>query len=173
MIGIKLYKANETDMQRYLNVSDWCNENTAMIEDKGEYYEVEAIPAPTIEELKAAKLAEVDRWTAAKIVGGFVSNASGELVTYDSDKDTQITMQGIALSVNTPLFAEKYPDGCPVRGYPQGSDVKQIYMLNAEQVMRWCADLSIHIGTCKQKGWEKQSVIYCANANELNKITFE
>lgn len=129
------------------------------------------IPPPkilpqTLEEAKVAKLAEIDAWTAAKITGGFVSNASGEAVTYDSDKDTQLTMQGIALNVNTELFAEKYPDGCPVRGYPEGSDTKQIYMLSPAQVMQWQADLSIHIGTCKQNGWAKQAEVAAAKSKE-------
>lgn len=123
-------------------------------------------PEPTFEELQQQKLREVDAWTASKITGGFVSSASGEPVTYDSDKDTQLTMQGIALNVNTELFAEKYPTGCPVRGYAQGAETKSIYMLNAQQVLNWCADLSIHIGTCKQAGWAKQAEVQAATTKE-------
>lgn len=123
-------------------------------------------PEPTFEELQQQKLREVDAWTASKITGGFVSSASGEPVTYDSDKDTQLTMQGIALNVNTELFAEKYPTGCPVRGYAQGAEEKTIYMLSAEQVMNWCADLSMHIGTCKQAGWAKQAEVQAATTKE-------
>jgi hypothetical protein len=123
-------------------------------------------PEPTFAELQQQKLREVDAWTASKITGGFVSSASGEPVTYDSDKDTQLTMQGIALNVNTELFAEKYPTGCPVRGYAQGAEEKTIYMLSAEQVMNWCADLSMHIGTCKQAGWAKQAEVQAATTKE-------
>ena len=123
-------------------------------------------PEPTFEELQQQKLREVDAWTASKITGGFVSSASGEPVTYDSDKDTQLTMQGIALNVNIELFAEKYPTGCPVRGYAQGAEEKTIYMLSAEQVMNWCADLSMHIGTCKQAGWAKQAEVQAATTKE-------
>ena len=131
-------------------------------------------PEKTLDELKVDKLAEIDAWTAAKITGGFVSNASGEAVTYDSDKDTQLTMQGIALNVNTELFAEKYPTGCPVRGYAQGAEEKTIYMLSAEQVMNWCADLSMHIGTCKQAGWAKQAEVQAATTKEeLDAISLE
>lgn len=126
----------------------------------------ETEPEPTFEELQQQKLREVDAWTASKITGGFVSSASGEPVTYDSDKDTQLTMQGIALNVNTELFAEKYPTGCPVRGYAQDAEEKTIYMLSAEQVMNWCADLSMHIGTCKQAGWAKQAEVQAATTKE-------
>lgn len=125
----------------------------------------------TFEELKAQKLELVDAWTSNKITGGFVSSATGAPVTYDSDKDTQLTMQGIALNVNTELFAEKYPTGCPVRGYPEGSDTKQIFMLNPEQVMRWQADLSMHIGACKQEGWAKQAEVQAATTvEEVNAV---
>lgn len=165
-IGDKIYKNDKVAMKNYADVANACNTNQWLIVDKGEYYEITAIPAPTLDELKADKLAEIDAWTAAKITGGFVSNASGEAVTYDSDKDTQLTMQGIALNVNTDLFAEKYPTGCPVRGYPAASETKQIYMLTPAQVMQWQADLSIHIGTCKQNGWAKQAEVAAAQSKK-------
>ena len=118
------------------------------------------------EAAKKAKLAEVDVWTANKITGGFDSKATGAKVRYDSDKDTQLTMQGIALNVNTALFAEKYPTGCPVRGYAEGASEKSIFMLTPEQVMLWCADLSMHIGNCKQAGWMKQAEVAAATTKE-------
>lgn len=136
--------------------------------------EVEPEPEPTLEELKLGKKAAVDAWTAAKITGGFVSVVTGEPVTYDSDKDTQLTMQGIALNVNTELFIQKYPNGCPVRGYAVGAETKSIYMFSAQQVLNWCADLSIHIGACKQAGWEKQVEVSAAETKEdLEKITLD
>ena len=130
-----------------------------------------AAPAKTLDELKAEKLREVDSWTAQKITGGFISECSGEPVRYDSDKDTQLTMQGIALNADTPLFAEKYPNGCPVRGYDKDSDVKTIHYLNGKQVVQWMADLSMHIGACKQEGWALQDKINKAKtAQALDKI---
>ena len=127
---------------------------------------------PTFEQLKSQKILEVDSWTASKITGGFISSASGEAVTYDSDKDTQLTMQGIALNVNTPLFEQEYPNGCPIRGYTVlGGQDKQVLMLNAEQVLKWCADLSMHIGRCKQAGWAKQEEVKaCKTKEQLEKI---
>lgn len=52
MIGFKFEKPVEDD-EKYSEVAEWCNENNALIEDKGEYYEVVAIPEPTVEELQA------------------------------------------------------------------------------------------------------------------------
>lgn len=123
---------------------------------------------------KKLKLKEINEWTASKITSGFVSEASGNKVTYDSDVDTQLTMQGIALNVETPLFAEKYPIGCPVRGYKDGEKEKTIQYLSASQVLQWMADLSIHIGTCKQEGWKKQSEVNSATSLfDLNNIVLE
>lgn len=121
---------------------------------------------------KKLKLKEIDEWTESKITGGFVSEASGEKVTYDSDLETQITMQGIALNVSTPLFAEKYPNGCPVRGVAEGAEGKLVYWLTPEQVMQWLADLSLHIGTCKQAGWAKQAEVEaCKTVFEVDSVT--
>lgn len=143
-----------------------------LIADDGSVYPK---PAPTDAELlavaKQAKLAEISQWTADNITGGFVSSASGEPVRYDSDVDTQLTMQGIALNVGTPLFAEKYPDGCPVRGVAEGKDSKEVFWLKPSQVMQWMADLSMHIGSCKQAGWKKQAEVEsCKTVFELNNI---
>ena len=144
-----------------------------LIADDGSVYPK---PAPTDAELlavaKQAKLAEISQWTADNITGGFISSASGEPVRYDSDVDTQLTMQGIALNVGTPLFAEKYPDGCPVRGVAEGKDSKAVYLLNPQQVMQWMADLSMHIGSCKQAGWAKQAEVNaCKTVAEVEAVT--
>lgn len=120
----------------------------------------------TFEELKAQKLELVDAWTADKITGGFISQCTGSHVRYDSDKDTQLTMQGIALNVSTERFANEYPLGCPVRGYKEGETEKTIQYLNAAQVYTWCADLSSHIGACKQQGWIKQAQVEAALSKE-------
>lgn len=170
MIGTKFFKEN-FDGKNYADAAKWCNANGATIEDKGEYYEVVEIPAQTFNEFKTIKLTQIDEWTAAKITGGFVSSASGEPVRYDSDLETQLTMQGIALNVSTPLFAAKYPNGCPVRGVRDGDTKKSVQLLSAEQVLAWCGDLSVHIGSCKQAGWKKQAEVEaCKTVFELDNI---
>lgn len=56
MLGTKIYK---TDTSNYTDCAIWCNANNATIEDKGEYYEVVALPLPTLEEIKDAKITEL------------------------------------------------------------------------------------------------------------------
>ncbi|MBO7713893.1 MAG: hypothetical protein J6S85_10015 [Methanobrevibacter sp.] len=50
MIGKKLYKP--VNLDEYSKVAEWCNENNATIEDKGNYYEVVAVVPhePTLQE---------------------------------------------------------------------------------------------------------------------------
>lgn len=59
MIGTKFNKPLETQEQidAYSQAAEWCNETQqATIEDKGEYYEVVEIPAPSQEELNAMEI---------------------------------------------------------------------------------------------------------------------
>ena len=83
MIGTKFYKPLETQEQldEYSKTAEWCNENHATIEDKGEYYEVVEIPAPTQEEINAmeieslkAELASTD-YKCLKYVDGALSES--------------------------------------------------------------------------------------------------
>lgn len=52
MLGIKIYKGNPNDMDKYSDVAVWCNAHMATIEDKGDYYEVVEVKQyePTTEE---------------------------------------------------------------------------------------------------------------------------
>ena len=118
------------------------------------------------ETARQVKLQAISEWTEHKITGGFISQCTGSPVRYDSDRDTQLTMQGIALNVSTERFANEYPLGCPVRGYKEGETEKTIQYLNAAQVYAWCADLSSHIGACKQQGWIKQAQVEAALSKE-------
>lgn len=55
MIGTKINKKN-LDYKEYSLVAAWCNENSAIIVDKGEYYEVTKFPRI----LNSEKLAMLD-----------------------------------------------------------------------------------------------------------------
>ena len=133
-------------------------------------------PEPTLEELKAIKLSEVDAWTERKITGGFISECTGEIVKYDSDKDTQLTVSSDLNTINSALdkFSEHYPEGYPMRGYPEGRLDKSVYYLSVEQLIKWNVDLGLHRGKCKQQGWEKQAEVAAALSKEdLDAITLD
>lgn len=61
MIGKRMYKPVETEEQlnKYSALAEWCNDNDAHIEDKGNYYEVVPNPIPSLDDVKAAKLVEL------------------------------------------------------------------------------------------------------------------
>lgn len=100
MIGTKIQKIKTTDESGNISVSydkeqyktavDWCNENSATIEDKGEYYEVVKIPQLTFDDLKRAKYQEVkDDYLKALYSVAWVDQ-DGNLYGYDTDPGSQL-----------------------------------------------------------------------------------
>ena len=137
---------------------------------------IEVIKEPTLAELKESKLSEIDIWTERKITGGFVSECSGETVTYDSDRDTQLTVSSDLNTINSApdKFSEYYPNGYPMRGYPDGGTEKTIHYLTVKQLIQWNVDLGLHRGICKQNGWEKQAEVDKATSKkELENIILD
>lgn len=99
MIGTKFYKPLETQEQldAYSQAAEWCNNNNAMIEDKGDYYEVVAIPEPTLDEVKANKIAELKGIRDAKEVEDIQVN--GYPYDYDEKARERINAAIIALDL--------------------------------------------------------------------------
>lgn len=94
MLGTKIYK---TDMSNYTDCAIWCNQNKATIEDRGDYYEVVTLPLPTLEEIKAAKIAELKAERDSKEVEPITYN--GNLYDYDEKARERINAAIIALDV--------------------------------------------------------------------------
>lgn len=101
MIGTKLYKNNEDDMAHYTDVAIACNQaGNLTIEDKGEYYEVVEIPAPSLEELKEAKFTEIKNayleelyapvWFEQTMAQPNGETGPKKYVGYDTDQNSQI-----------------------------------------------------------------------------------
>lgn len=96
MLGTKLYKGKYIDKE-YADLAVWCNANNATIEDKGEYYECVAIPAPTLEELKSQKLTELKTIRDTEEVKPIEYN--GNLFDFDNKARDRINSAIIALSL--------------------------------------------------------------------------
>lgn len=94
MIGTKIYKNN---MKDYTKTAIWCNQNNATIEDKGDYYEVVAIPAPALDELKQAKIAEFKNVRDAEEIKPIEYN--GNLFDFDDKARDRINSAIIALDI--------------------------------------------------------------------------
>lgn len=79
MIGKKIQKP-VTNAADYAKTALWCNANKALIEDNGDWYEVVALPEQTLEEVRAAKLAELNAaFTAASETAHCLSSAGFEI----------------------------------------------------------------------------------------------
>lgn len=94
MLGTKIYK---TDMSNYTECAIWCNANNATIEDKGEYYEVVALPLPTLWEFKQRKIAELKAERDAREVEPITYNSNS--YDYDDKARERINAAIIALDV--------------------------------------------------------------------------
>ena len=87
MIGTKLYKPVKGAM--YAETAVWCDGNNATIEDKGDWYEVVAIPAPTPEEQQQA-LMEKKKALRAEAVSKITVEVDG--MEFDGDETAQNRM---------------------------------------------------------------------------------
>lgn len=96
MIGTKLYKGKYTNKE-YADLAVWCNANNATVEDKGEYYECVAIPAPTIDELRQAKINEFKNIRDTKEVEPI--KYKGSLFDFDEKARDRINSAIIALDL--------------------------------------------------------------------------
>ena len=94
MLGTKIYK---NDMSNYTECAIWCNQNKATIEDKGDYYEVVALPLPTLEEIKQHKIAELKAERDSKEVEPITYN--GNRYDYDEKARDRINAAIIALEL--------------------------------------------------------------------------
>lgn len=96
MLGKIFYKNNFSDTE-YAVAAEWCNANNAMIVDNDDYYEVVAIPAPALDELKAAKIAELKAQRDTAEVQPIEYN--GMEYDYDTNARERINAAIIALDV--------------------------------------------------------------------------
>lgn len=96
MIGTKFNKPL-TDLDGYQKCADWCNANNATIEDKGDYYECVPIPAPSLDELKQAKIDEFKSIRDSEEVKPIEYN--GNLFDFDDKARDRINSAIIALSI--------------------------------------------------------------------------
>lgn len=82
MIGTHIQKpVNNTE--KYTEAAHWCNANKAVIEDKGDYYEVVALPEATLEEAKKAKLSEINSACDSILKSAIENYPQTEVMTFD------------------------------------------------------------------------------------------
>ena len=96
MLGTKFYKGN-FDEKDYHKASDWCEPNGCMIVDKGEYYEVVAIPVhvPTEKEIQKMLTDGVQAYMDAKVQERGYDNIH-TACSYANSTDEVFKMEGTA-----------------------------------------------------------------------------
>ena len=107
MIGQKINKPVQ-DWQTYTRAALWCNANSAVIEDRGEYYEIVALPQtpePTLEEVKAKKLAEINAACDRILSDAASTYPETEILTFDQQTAEAKAYQASGDTEDAPLLS--------------------------------------------------------------------
>lgn len=156
MIGTKFFKEN-FDGKNYANAAKWCNANGATIEDKGDFYEVVAIPAPSLDEIKQAKIDSLKSTRDTLEVEPITYNDN--IYDYDDKARERMRIAQQALSDNNiPNQLWTTYDNTQVELTVQ--DFKNINTLAAKR----SGELHIHYNTLKQE------VLACTTNEDVEKI---
>lgn len=156
MIGTKFFKEN-FDGKNYADAAKWCNANGATIEDKGDFYEVVAIPAPSLDEIKQAKVDSLKSTRDTLEVEPITYN--GNIYDYDDKARERMRIAQQALSDNNiPNQLWTTYDNTQVELTVQ--DFKNINTLAAKR----SGELHIHYNTLKQE------ILACTTNEDVGKI---
>ncbi len=125
-------------------------------------------PIKAISVLRAEKLQQIDTWTATAITSGFTSAATGITAVYDSTEADQQNIMLMLQAAQTADFAIHpiYKGQIPIRAVPEGQTSKVVLQHNAAQLQQVVIDMALHIGVCKQKGWQLQAAVAEAETAE-------
>ncbi len=125
-------------------------------------------PSNSMETTRTAKLQQIDTWTATAITSGFTSAATDITATYDSTEADQQNIMLMLQAAQTADFATHpiYKGQIPIRAVPEGQDGKVVLMHNTAQMQQVVIDMALHIGACKQKGWQLQEAVAAAETVE-------
>ena len=157
MLGTKLYKEN-LDNKEYADLAVWCNANNATIEDKGEYYECVAIPAPILDELKQSKINELKNIRDTEEVKPIEYN--GNSYDYDDKARDRISAAIIALDVSKGKIAWTTADNTNV-------------LVTADDLRGVIANVAVRSNQLHAKYRElKEQVLACETAEEVDKIVW-
>lgn len=159
MIGTTIKKPLE-DAILYAQAAAWCNEmQTATIEDKGDFYEVVALPTPpelTLDEMKAQKKTEIAAARYEAEIAGTTVNG----VQIDTGRDSQALITGAALAAM--LDSEYSLNWKTVDGFIH---------LSAPEIISVAQAVRAHVQSCFDREGELVALVDAAQtAEELDAI---
>lgn len=106
MLGTKIEKPlRAQDVATYKAAAAWCNSNNAQMVEHEEFYQVELLPEPTLNDLREAKLANLGAFFNERVSGSFTTS-QGYLMQFDTSD--AIKMQGAIQLLETSGATEGY-----------------------------------------------------------------
>ena len=155
MIGKQITKPVK-DWTEYTQTAIWCNTNKAVIEDKGDYYEVVAMPEKTLDELKTEKLAELETaFTRASQEAHCTSSVGFEI---DADEIANRNIEGLVLVMQ--------PEGTTLfRAYDN-----TFHEVTREQLETMRTEIVVNSQYLYQAKWTMEARIRAAETAEALKI---
>lgn len=151
MVGTKFDK-KQFDAALYAQAAQWCNvTQTATIEDKGDYYEVVALPKPTFDELKVQKKSEIASARYEAETAGTTVNG----ITIDTGRDSQALITGAALAA---MLDEAYS--------LNWKTVDGFIHLTAPEIIAVAQAVRAHVQNCFDREGELGALVDAAETKE-------
>lgn len=144
----------------YSECANWCNSNNAYIEDKGDYYEVTAIPDKTFEEVKENKHSELKGVMTSKRQALTVAYDAD---TFDANEDAQANMMVLLKSFDLGATSVS------IR-----STTEQTHTFNKEHTQELSMLMLQAVNNLYSKYWEYKDALYnCKTIEEVEAIMWE
>ena len=149
----------ENTYKKYSECADWCNKNNAYIEDKGDYFEVVAVPEKTLEEIKTNKHAELKSTMQAK--------RQSLKVDYDDDQfDANETAQA---NMNTLLQAFNLG----VKEVSIRSATEKTHSFNQTQFNELALLMASAVNNLYDEYWQhKDALAKCTSKEEVDAVVW-
>lgn len=164
MTGTKVYKP-VSDWGEYAKCAAWCNANGAMIVEHEDCYEVVATPAPTFDELKDRKLAELSSSYEERVAGSVFIPTENATYLMQFNRSDSLAVQGMielmeATGQNT--------------GYLTQADDTTVYDVSLAEIKTVLVGMLQAYTKCHAKKQEYRQQINDAQTSEdLDAIVFE
>ena len=134
----------------------------------------------SFDEQKQNKFNELEKLAAQAYVSGFISNATGQNLLYDSTLEDQQLIEGLYNRAKEPDWATtvRFPGLCPagtviIRARASSGDEKKEILHDGPALIRLGKDLDSHLMKVKVVHWQKQKEVLAASSyQELKKITW-
>ena len=149
----------ENTYKKYSECADWCNKNNAYIEDKGDYYEVMAIPEKTLDEVKKNKHSELKSTMQAKRQSLKVDYDDDQ---FDANETAQANMNTLLQAFNLGATSVSIRSATEVTHTFNQAHCNELALLMADAVNNLYGEY-----------WQyKDALAQCTTVEEVNKIVW-